>query len=170
MDGSTLRIEGTSNKSDWSVAAEEMSGTFELAGSGAELSVVRARFVVPARRITSERGVIMNRLMYTALDVDNHPEVVYELAEVTGRSADQGVVTLQTRGTLSMAGGSQEIQMAVRVKETDGSLHFQGSHELDMTDWGMKPPTAMFGALHTGKVVTVTYDVVAGPAPTGSGD
>jgi hypothetical protein len=39
-------------------------------------------------------------------------------------------------------------------------LHITGSYDLDMTEYGLKPPTLMFGRIKVGKTVKVNYDLL----------
>ena len=39
----------------------------------------------------------------------------------------------------------------------NGEIYFQGSKSIDMTQFGITPPTALMGTLTTGKDVTITF-------------
>lgn len=160
QEGSVLEIDGTSNKSDWTVSAAEMSGTFELVDG----AVSSASFSVVASSIKGSHGVIQNKLITKALKTGTHDEITYSMTEVTGSEAVDGGTRLSTTGTLSIAGVEQEVEMDVMVSEVDGGMRFVGEHPVSMTDYRIKPPTAMFGALHVAKEVLVRFDVVAGMA------
>jgi len=41
-----------------------------------------------------------------------------------------------------------------------GMIHITGSYDLDMTEYGLKPPTLMFGRIKVGKTVKVNYDLL----------
>lgn len=160
QEGSTVFIDGASNKSDWTAEASEMSGTFELSDG----QVTSAEFAVEAKSITGAAGVIMNRLITKALKSGAHPQITYLMTEVTGTEAVDGGTRLSTTGKLTIAGVEQEISMDVMVSQTEGGIRFAGEHPVSMPDYQMKPPTAMFGALHVAKDVLIRFDVVAGPA------
>lgn len=158
QDGSTVFVDGTSNKSDWTVEASEMSGTFELTGG----EVTAVEFAVESNSITGSAGVIMNRLITKALKTATNPQITYVMTEVTGSEAVDGGTRLSTTGKLTIAGVEQDIAMDVMISEADGGLRFVGEHPVSMPDYKIKPPTAMFGALHVAKDVLVRFDVVAG--------
>jgi polyisoprenoid-binding protein YceI len=160
QEGSTVFIDGTSNKSDWTVEASEMSGTFELEAG----TVVSAQFSVAGASIKGGAGVIQNRLITKALKTPTHPDITFSLTEVTGSEDVDGGTRLSTTGTLMIAGVEQEIALYVLVSEAEGGLRFVGEHPVTMPDYKIKPPTAMFGALHVAKEVLVRFDVVAGAA------
>src|SRR5690554_7280057 len=64
---------------------------------------------------------------------------------------------------LTLAGVTRQIQMDVNVEETSEGIRYTGSVPLKMSDFEIRPPTAMFGALRTGDEVTVGFDVVFVP-------
>ncbi len=163
---SKLWVDGTSNKSDWTVHAAELEGGFGITGSGTDLSVSSGEIVVDAAKLEGGTSTIMDRLMRDALNVKEHPTITYQLtsAERATAAASDGTFTLATTGNLTLTGTTNEIQMDVTgTPQGDGKIRFTGSYALKMTDYGMTPPTAMFGALRTGDDVTVHFDVVAAP-------
>lgn len=158
---SELWIEGTSTRSDWTVYASDVSGTFTLDPSANPLKIQAAHITVRASEVESRRSTIMDRLIDDALKVDEHPEIRYQLTSAT----DGGEATsFNTEGQLTLAGETRKISMTVRSEPlSDGRYRFSGSHALKMSDYGMEAPTAMFGALRTGDNVTVHFNVVAKP-------
>ena len=47
----------------------------------------------------------------------------------------------------------------------DGHVRFTGQHPMLMSDFGMDPPSAMFGQLRTADEVVVHFDLVVAPGP-----
>lgn len=164
---SKLWIDGTSNKSDFTVNAAEVKGTFGIASSGENTSVTSGTISVESAKLEGGKSTIMDRLMHDALQVKEHPTITYVLtsAEIGDTSSDDGSVTLKTKGKLTLTGTTKDIEMDVKGSHSaDGSIRFRGSYPLKMSDYGMEPPTAMFGALRTADDVTVHFDVTAAPA------
>ncbi|MDX1429712.1 MAG: YceI family protein [Rhodothermales bacterium] len=160
---SKLWVEGTSNKSDWTVTATELLGTAQLDENG---EVGTLTLEVPSAKLLSQKSSIMDRLMHKTLDVAQHPMVVFELASLSPVEAGDGAVAA---GQLTIAGVTKDVDVEVsRVESDDGATRYTGSHALKMTDYGMKPPSAMFGALHTGDDVTVRFDIGLVPSEAGS--
>ena len=72
--------------------------------------------------------------------------------------------SIMTSGEVRVAGVTKAAAMQVLFQSSDdGTVRVVGSHPMKMSDHGMKPPTAMFGALHTGNEVVVHFDVVFVP-------
>ena len=157
---SKLWIDGTSNKSDWTVTATDISGNLLLNEDGYPS---QATVVVTAETIESNKSKIMDRLMYRALKVQAHPDITYTLTASDPPMSD----SVMTTGEVRVAGVTRSASMHVLMESReDGTVRVVGSHPMKMTDHGMKPPTAMFGALHTGNEVTVHFDVVFVPDVT----
>lgn len=158
---SRMWIDGTSNRSDWTVEAKELGGLFVFEG----MSVKSAVIEVPAEHIESTVSRIMDRLMYKTIKSAQHPVVSFQLSGATPMvEGTDGAVSLTARGQLTIAGTSKEVSFPVvgRRESADG-WRFTGQVAMLLTDFGMEPPTALFGALHTGDQVTIRFDVVARP-------
>ena len=164
LAGSRVWVDGTSNKSDWSVAAGEVSGFVQLQLKADQLEVSAGSFTVSAAKLASEQGVIMDRLMHGALKSDEHPDIVYQLGRATATPAAGGTYALATEGRVTIAGVTREIAQTVSAERLpDGTLRFKGSQPVLMSEHGMKPPTAMFGTLRTGNRVVVHFELLVKP-------
>jgi hypothetical protein len=59
-----------------------------------------------------------------------------------------------------MNGATNKITLSISGKTLPGGdLQFTGSHSLKMTDYKMKPPTAMMGTIKVGDEVTVKFNL-----------
>ena len=170
---STVLIDGTSNQSDWTVTADSLYGWVEMAatdGGLPEISGVEVHVV--SSEIVSNKSPIMDRLMYRTLKTGEFTEIVFALTgadvmPVDGADADTFAVA--ATGSLSIAGVTHPIEMTVGGERVGGSgYRFTGSYGLKMTDYGMRPPTALFGALHTGDPVVVRFDLHVRNGATGT--
>ncbi|MEM1125849.1 MAG: YceI family protein [Bacteroidota bacterium] len=164
-EDSRLWIDGTSNRDDWTVYATSMDGAFTLTVAEDQVTVQEARLVVAAPQIVSQKSTIMDRLMHETLQVDTHTEVIYALSAIEPAPANEGSdFGLATTGQLTLAGTTQDIAFVMQGERLeDGRIRFQGSYPLLLTDYGMTPPSAMFGALRTGDEVVVNFDVTVEP-------
>ncbi len=159
---SSMQVDGTSNQTpEWSVYATEIQGSVGLNEEGMVESV---SLVVPSKMMKSKKSPIMDRGMYGALKADEYPEIVYELASVSDYAvSDDGTFTLSATGNLTIAATTKEIVVPVEgVHQEDGHILFAGTHSLLMTDYGLKPPSLMFGAYRTGDELTISFELIAG--------
>ncbi len=167
-DSSKIWIDGTSNNTPhWTVYATVFEGSVTLSAKGdnAHAEVEAVTLTVPTKMIKSKKSGIMDRVMYDALDVNTHSEVTYTLTSVSGLEVTSAMsATLTAHGELTLGGQTNEVSIPVEATlRDDGMVVFKGSHTLVLKDYGLKPPTAMFGSLRTGPEVTVSAEFHAGP-------
>ncbi len=152
-EGSTLQVDGTSSQADWSVTANEFSGSFELE-DGAPVS---GMVTIVVKEIKSGRSMIMDRLMHNSFNLSEHPEMIFDLE--SAEKDEQGEWNMS--GSLEISGTSNSVIIHMIESESEiGTPQFTGSYELKMTDYGMKPPTAMFGSLHTKDDVLISFNFI----------
>ena len=155
-ESSSIFIDGTSNRSDWTVRANEMTGAAWMGDAMAPDSLA---ITVAAGQIKGDKGTIMNRKIIDALKSREHPEIVYRLTGAAVSEADAG--TLLTEGQLTIAGVTNDIEMEVTAEKLeDGSMRYMGVAPILFREYGMRPPSALAGALRTGNEVTVHFDVI----------
>lgn len=170
LPDSKISVDGTSNNTpEWTVYATELSGEVTLAagaeGVAADPGVESVRLVVPMQMIKSNKSSLMDRTMYKAMLVNQHPEVTFELTGVESVTADtDSSATLEVAGSLTLGPATNEVSFPVSATlRSDGIVAFAGSHSLLLSDYGLQAPTAMFGALRTGDEVTVRAELLIGP-------
>jgi polyisoprenoid-binding protein YceI len=167
---SKLWIEGTSNLHGWSCKAEKLDAEIEFdAAAAAQVSVAppkalkKVEVKVPVRSLKCGHGAMDDNL-YKALNAEAAPNISYILAtfEATnGESKD--TFTLKTVGTLTIAGKENKLTMDVTATRLgDGTVKATGMVPIKMTDYGIKPPTAIFGRLKTGDEVKVNFELSVG--------
>jgi polyisoprenoid-binding protein YceI len=94
--------------------------------------------------------------MYAALKAKENPAIVFRL-----RSVEVGDdLSVKAVGVLSIAGTEREVDLAAAGTRVDGAFRVRGSEKLLMTDFGIKPPSMMLGAIKTKNEVTVHFDIV----------
>jgi polyisoprenoid-binding protein YceI len=166
---SKLWIEGTSNLHGWSCNAEKFEAAIELdAAAVAELATAtpkalkRVEVKVPVKALKCGHGGMDDNL-YKALKADDKSEISYILATFDAAPGEAEGFTLKTSGTLAIAGKENKLTMdVVATRLPDGTVKATGMVPIKMTDYGIKPPTAMFGTLRTGDEVKVNFALTVG--------
>lgn len=161
--GSFVKVTGTSSVHDWQAEAKEVEGWIEFEPQAlANRQVTPApalRVVVRTANLKSGKSS-MDEVMYKALKSDRHPTITYELATANTQPASdvaKGKLVLHTSGRLNVAGTAREISMPVTVQFRGSTIDVTGEVPLKMTDFNVKPPSAMFGAIKSGNDVTVAF-------------
>ena len=170
-DGSVMTITGTSTIHDWTSKVNEIKGEYilkeaivnkKIPQSGSILEKVKV--VVPVLSIESPRGTIMDKKTYNALRFEQYPNLVFEaktdnIENITDKATEKFL--LKVTGDLTLAGYTKEIILSVEgQKLASGKFEFKGSYPIDMVEYNIEPPTAMFGQIITGKDVTIDFDLI----------
>jgi polyisoprenoid-binding protein YceI len=167
---SKLWIDGTSNLHAWSCKATTLDASIDLdAVLASQISTAppkalkRVNVKVPVKSLKCGHGGMDDNL-YKALKADATPEISYILATFEPSPGEvKDSFTLHTVGTLSVAGIENKIEMdVVATRMPDGSVVAKGLVPIKMTDYGVKPPTALFGRIKTGDEVKVNFELVIG--------
>jgi len=167
---SKLWIEGGSNLHDLSCkassidAAIEVDESFVKTTTVASTSLKKVQVKVPVRNLKCGNGK-MDSNLYKALKADDAPEISYILATfdvVPGAEKDS--FTVKAVGALTVAGTEKTVNMDVTAARLpDGGVRAEGALALLMTDFGVKPPTALLGTLRTDNKITVKFSLLVGP-------
>ena len=144
---STLTIDGTSTVHDWTVAANAMEGTLTATATRPK----EINFGINVADIQSERGPAMDKKMHAALKKEEHPKVSFALEEFKGTST--------LAGTLSIAGTEKRVEIPAKISTSATGIRISGEQKIILQDFGMEPPTAMFGQIIVGDEVTVKFDL-----------
>lgn len=164
---SKLWIEGGSNLHGWSCKASSIDATIDVdeafLKSTSPTLLKKVQVKVPVRNLKCGHGGMDNNL-YKALKADDAPDISYILGSFDVVPAAGDAFTVKSVGTLKIAGTEKTVNMDVSAtKLADGSIRADGELPLLMTDFGVKPPTAMLGTLRTDNKVTVKFSLLIGP-------
>ncbi|NKI26023.1 YceI family protein [Arenibacter sp. 6A1] len=151
---SVVTINGSSTVSDWIVEANAMKGTIQ----NKENLIKELTLEVTVEKINSERGASMDKKLHSALKMEEHPQVTFKLKELTEKDADASKGTI--KGLLTIAGVTKDVVLSCEIRKTGKEYFIKGNKEINLTDYNIAPPTAMFGQIVVGENVTVNFDLV----------
>ena len=155
---SRLWVEGTSSLHDWTMTVDEFIGDLE---ASAAQDVKDVTVTVPVSALKSDNSK-MDRKAHDALKAGSHPSITYTLdSAALAEGLQNGKFSLNTLGKLTIAGVTKPVSFSVKGEQLgDGRARYTGSTRVLMSDFNVKPPTAMLGTLKTGNEVTVHFDVI----------
>lgn len=100
----------------------------------------------------------MNKHLRAALKARDYPEIRYRATRYT--LVDDGAA-LQASGEITIAGVTRPIEFGVKLTPlSEGNLQVVGNVEINMLDFGVKPPSLFLGTLRVKNVVVVTFKTV----------
>ncbi len=156
-DNSEVSVKGTSSLHDWEMPAEEFEGSATVIIEDSNLvSIDKIDFSVDVASIKSGKSM-MDKKTKEAFDHKKNPEIVFDLSEITQITDTE----IHAKGILKMAGASNPITLVGSYSISgSGALTIEGTKTIKMSDYKMKPPTALMGTIKTGDEVEVAFKVV----------
>ena len=155
-----VSILGTIGIHDWSETIGKVSG--ELVGTAGEdgSAVVESlRIVMQVRSIKGDMGKVMNNKTYKALKGAVDPEITFALTgPVTLSRIAEGNKAVAVKGSLILAGVTRPVMMSIiSFTVTPGKMHIEGEEKIKMTDFGVKPPSALFGTMRASPDIKIDF-------------
>jgi polyisoprenoid-binding protein YceI len=159
-----MKLSGTSTLHKWTMDAKSFTGDARFGFSkGSERtlsSVTSLNFSLAVAALkSSEKGLDKNA--YKALKTDKYKDILYTLTSATVSPVKDNRYLVKTSGNLSIAGVTKKVDMDVYcILNEDKSITCNGSEKLKMTDYQVKPPSFMLGAMKTGDDITLDFTLV----------
>lgn len=165
-----MTISGTSTLHDWTSDVNEVRGMVVvkpnmLTGEKIKKSdkIIEVSIVVPVKSIISERGSTMDGKTWRALKSEEHPNIRFTLSSNKVKPQTDNTFLVDAKGTLEIAGVKKEVEIEVTGKRLDGSsMVFEGKQKINMKDYNMEPPSALFGTIETGEEVEIAFKLIVG--------
>jgi len=149
-----LKVSGTSTLHNWDMPSEIAVGTMVAIEDSGKLTEIKSLLInMPAESIKSGKK-LMDKKAYDALKTKEYDSILFELKSTT-KTGD----TWDMVGNFSIAGVTKQVNIKVRETYEDGKYTLGGSYTCKMSEYGMKPPTAMMGTIKTGDEVIISFNV-----------
>ena len=170
--GASLELDGDSSLHRYSAKAHSVRASAGLdaarltsAARPPDLeALIRGHFirtfqlVVPVAELSSgERGLDDN--MRKALKGDRFKEIRFQMDSYdVGPPSRGATIAVTLHGRLSLAGVERKIDVGAMGARVKDGFQVTGSKDLLMTDYQIKPPTMMLGAIKTKDLITVKFN------------
>lgn len=157
--GSRFWIDGTST-----MGAYRCNGS-RIAGSGdVEPPRVAAELTIPVASFDCGQSR-MNRDFRAALHGATHPTIRFTVdrAVALQRESRPGAwVRVRATGRLRLAGTERPIELEAQGRRrSDGRVQIRGAHPMQMTDYGIDPPTGLGGLVRAHDRLVARFDLLA---------
>lgn len=156
---STMSVTGTSTLHNWSEKLKKCDVSFQAAESGSqaiEIKDVQVKALVTD--LETESSIMANKT-FNALKKDKYPTITFVSNQETTLPLSGSKFSGKINGKLTIAGTTKQVQIPVQGTVQDGTASVSGVYPLSMPDYGVKPPTAMFGAIKSGKDIQIHFNV-----------
>ena len=149
-------IKGTSNVHKWEEKIGQLNGSATVLIEGEQITgLSEAHFEIPVKSIKSSKGSIMDNKTYQALKSDECATIQLKLQKGSISGID-----LKATASLTIACVTKTVDLVSTIKPLgNNQFEIAGSKKLKMTDFGIKPPTALLGTMVTGDEITIEYNI-----------
>jgi polyisoprenoid-binding protein YceI len=109
----------------------------------------------------ADRQEIETRMRGEVLETAAYPEIRFEAERLTAQPLGHGEYRLHLDGRLSLHGMAQPHRMDARLLVYDDGLRASGETSLRLSDYRIKPVTAVGGAIKLKDQLRLVFDLVA---------
>lgn len=155
-----MKISGTSNVHDWTMKANNATcnAQFDLK-TGQLSSLTGLDFTVPVKGLKSNSDIMDGRT-HTTLKADKHTKINFKLTSAVVTPQKNNNYQIKATGNLTIAGVTKEvILLANGVLNNQNLITVTGSKKIKMSEWQIKPPSYMLGAMKVGDEVTIDFNL-----------
>lgn len=157
---STMTIQGSSSLHDWEMKVGNMNGEIRIDGTENEIRGIDfLNFSVVAESLDGgKKG--MNKDAYEALKTGTFKTIDFKFEKLNSVTCTSGNCQLSIQGTLTVAGDSKAIDVALDAHPSEDRIVFTGRKSLKMTDFNVEPPRAFLGLIRAYDDVLVKFELV----------
>jgi polyisoprenoid-binding protein YceI len=158
--GYVFTIHGSSNLHDWDESAGSATANASFTwNSNGSFDVNSLNLSVAVESIKSTEGSIMNNKTYNALKSGKYPVINFVLtAPIKSITPNVNGNAVTATGNLTIAGVTKPVTIQAKVfTNGQNAVTFEGSQKINMNDFGIDSPTALFGMLKVTPDVTIKF-------------
>lgn len=157
----SMTISGTTNVHNFDSKVTQASGELVISDKKAQSLVIE----IPVKGIKSNEG-LMDKKTYEAFSADKNPTITFHSTEINNLTVTDNDIAVTVTGNMTIAGVTRKVTLTATGKIIKpGVYEFKGTIPVKLTDYKMKPPTAMLGIMKVGDDVKLKYTVTfEGPA------
>lgn len=164
--GSTLSIQGTTNINTFECVSRQSFGqqaiTVTTDPTTRSLTFDRAILNLRVKELNCDNNKIDADLC-DALKADQFPNITIELhdARLAKGSLDDDWSDIIITASLKITNQKRRIELRAKGKMlSDGRFRFMAAKALKMTDYGVDPPTALFGLIKVRDEITINFNLI----------
>lgn len=151
----SFSVFGSSTLHDWDMKSNSGNGSAIFSIIDSKLTGINGITVALQTESIKSGKSTMDKIAYEALKTDKYKIIKYVLKSTT--KLDES--TWNLTGIYTIAGVSKEMRTQVKVSVVKDVVSMQGTNTITFADFGMTPPTALFGTIKTGKELIIKFNI-----------
>lgn len=156
---STVSVTGTSTLHNWSEKLKKCEVSFQANEAGNNsVKIKNVHVKVLVSNLESESS-LMSSKTFTALKKNKYPEITFVSDQETTMPLSGNKFSGKVNGKLTIAGTTKQVQIPIRGIMENDSASVSSVYPVFMPKYGVKPPTALFGTIKSGKEVKIHFNL-----------
>ncbi|WP_158996274.1 YceI family protein [Mucilaginibacter sp. L196] len=157
----TIKVLGSSNVHDWTMASTAMESQGDFTFVGDKLQALHVfSFHLAVKSLHSDHASMDDRT-YKSVNASKYPNISYKLTSAVVTPIGGNKYLIKTKGDLTIAGATQPISMDVTATVgADNTITCTGAKKIQLTDYGIKPPTFMLGTMKVTNDLTIQFNLI----------
>ncbi len=147
-------------------AVREFGGELTAEGAtvtGVRLTVRSGSLQLADQVSASDRREIEATMFRDVLGTERYPEIAYAADAVTASAADRGQYLLHVAGRLSLHGVTRPQPVDAEMLVFDDGIRLRGEAPLRLSDYDIRPVTALAGTIRLKDGLALTFDLAGLP-------
>lgn len=153
VTSSHVKVTGTSNIHDWNMTATNFTCEADFKAKNGVLNDLNSlSFTLPVVNLKGKEN-LLNTRAHKALKADTYSKIAFKLTKATVVSPQKIINAI---GNLTIAGVTNQVTLKVAyIVNADESITCRGTEIVNMSNYKIKAPSFMMGALKVGDKVTI---------------
>ncbi|MGE5518296.1 MAG: YceI family protein [Candidatus Dadabacteria bacterium] len=154
-----MTVKGGSNVHDWTMKALNGTSVASFVNKPGALTLNSLEFTVPVKGLKSESD-LMDTRTYNTLKSDKFQNITYKLVSAVVTPTGNNHYTIKATGNLTISGATRQVVMNTNcVVNPDKTITVNGQQKLKMSEFQIKPPSFLFGAMKVADEVTISFNL-----------
>lgn len=157
---SKVWMEGDSTLHPYKATSSKFKINADLtAPKPADASLADLTVEIPVKSLKSGEGALDTNL-YKTMEASKYPTIKFNLSNAKVKVSPSGDVDVNAEGLLNIHGQEKKVDLVAEGKITGNTIRIKGKKAMLMSDFGVKPPNLMFGAIKCTDKITVGFDLI----------
>ena len=148
-----LKVIGGSTLHDWEMVASTASGKAQITLDNQNIQAISLAEVTMKTTALKSGKDQMDEIAYKALKAEKNPNISFKLISFKSLGGNRSSIT----GNLTIAGTTKPVTFEMQSLVKGQIVELKGETTFKMTDFGVTPPTAMFGTIKTDDNIKISF-------------
>jgi polyisoprenoid-binding protein YceI len=163
LQKSDLVVKGSSTLHDWQMDTEKFDCVVKALNDNNKLIIQKVNFSCNSTSLKSENSM-MDKKAWDALKSDDFKTIQFESNEPNEFLLHDKKIQGKIVGELVLSGKTRKLILPFNGEmDETGNVKLTGEVSVKMSEFGIKPPTALMGSIKTGDEITIVYDLSFSP-------